>query len=99
MKFSPTTAVGALKSILVAAIFAAELYAQNRAGTMSSASESSIFGSYGLYLGILAIGIFAAFVIKLLRKKARAEKLRDAVPEDASRLMSKGMDQAVYVGR
>src|SRR5688572_27049149 len=94
MKFSPTTAVGALKSILVAAIFATELYAQNREGTISSASESSIFGSYGLYLGILAIGIFAAVVIKLLGKKPRAEKLSDAVPEDAGRLMSKGTDQA-----
>ena len=72
---------------------ATELLAQKRPGAVSEAG-SSIFGSYGLYLGLAAISILIAVAVKLRKKNTAAEKVMKQVPDDGIRLTYKGREHA-----
>ena len=82
MKFVPAT-LGSLKSLIITVTLAWELFAQSRPGPAAS-SAASIFGSYGLYFGLLSIGILVAVAIKIFNKKA-VDKPRQVVSQGGVR--------------
>ena len=102
MRSLPAIYVLSAKSLLIVVILATELIAQKRTAAAPEA-EASIFGSYSLYLALLAIGVLVAVAVKLRKKNAATEKPLDLVPDDGIRLTYKGKDPSkkkkAFVGK
>jgi hypothetical protein len=91
MKLLPRISLASLKSLLLIITLAKELLAQKRPAAVP---EASIFASWGLYVGLVAIGILVAVAVKLRKKNAADAKPLDLVPDDGIRLTYKGKGHA-----
>ena len=93
MKFLHSHSLRFLTSLSVTVTFTAELIAQNRPKAHAPA-EPSIFESYSLYAGLVAIAVLVGIAVKLRKKNAVEAKTLGLVPDDGIKLTYKGKDHA-----
>ncbi len=93
MKFLLFYSFRLLTSLFVIVAFTVEHFSQQRRAA-PPVEESSILSSYGLYVGLAAIGLLVVVAVLLRKKNAAVEKPLDLAPDDGIRLTYKGKDHA-----